>query len=75
LFLYIFEDNTLGQSETEPTPDDMDCVRDGLLFVVQYENGRFKELNFGGVYKDVGKSLSEDAGVEFGTYHAVPKEN
>lgn len=41
MYLYIFEDNTLKQQETEPTQEDLQCIEDGILTIISCENGIF----------------------------------
>lgn len=48
MFLQIFEDFSLSQTTTPPTPDDLQNINDGILTVIKFENGRFYECDGAG---------------------------
>jgi hypothetical protein len=45
MYLYIFEDGSLGQSQQAPTATDMECIGDGVLQVITLVGGRFVDTN------------------------------
>lgn len=45
MYLYIFEDGTLKQSQLPPTADDMQCIGDGILQVITLVGAKFVETN------------------------------
>ena len=45
MYLYLFEDGELAQSDTKPTSVDQKMIDEGTLRVVMMERGRFLELD------------------------------
>ncbi len=60
LFLYIFEDGTIKQCQHGPTADDMQCVEDGILQVIEISVNRHisnAPISVGMVEPDGNKSI------------------
>lgn len=68
MYLYIFEDGTIGQSPKSPTQEDMLLVENGLLTVLKMKGGQFVYANRDHVPVAVSE-IETDQGVEF---HTVP---
>jgi len=45
VYLYIFEDGSLKQSQLAPTADDLKCIGDGILQVVTLVGAVFVDTN------------------------------
>ena len=45
MYLYIFEDGSIKQSQLPPTSEDTQSIGDGILQVVSLIGGKFVEVN------------------------------
>jgi hypothetical protein len=55
MYLYIFEDESVGQVNRQPTADDLECVADGILQIIKVsEDGKtFQDLDPDGSLADI----------------------
>lgn len=53
MYLHRFEDGAIWQVDSEPTSQDLECIKDGLLQVFRVREGRYQELMPNGKWKEV----------------------
>ncbi len=51
MYLYIFDDGTLRQSQLPPTATDLECVSDGTLRVLSQVGAKFVEYDWNKIGK------------------------
>lgn len=45
MYLYQFDDGTIGQSDTPPTDEDNETIADGILQVIRFVDGQFVDMD------------------------------
>jgi hypothetical protein len=71
MFLYIFEDGTVGKSSVSPLPEDLQAIDQGVLQVIEFADG--ESGGFVEVTEDGGRcAVQECKPGESGQYHEYP---
>lgn len=52
-YLHIFEDGELLEDDSDPSQDDVDSIKAGILAVIKFEDGMFLELLANGTWADL----------------------
>lgn len=66
MYLYIFEDGTLRQSQLAPTSTDMECIGDGILQVICQVGAKYVETDRAAaaegrvVFNDIPDAVQDD---------------
>lgn len=69
MYLYVFEDGEIGQSNDPPTVADCEAIDDGLLQVVRFANGKVFFIDGAGGASPI--DMAKLAGKKYERYHTM----